>query len=487
MSTIIISDNGLYIKLYTRSTESIRKIRRHFTYKISKWVNRKLQTYDICLLEKNKYLLKGLLDELLIFLEEEGIEFEIEKSLLSKNNLPNDLFDNFLRKLNPNPFPRDYQQEAVKEVLRNKMRTVLSVTSSGKSLMAYLLCMFYMVMNTNKKCLIIVPGISLVSQMFNDFIKYSENNDKIDIKKFTKRLSGISKDKIIGNEQIIISNWEYLQNKPKEFFEDFGLLIYDEVHKSNAKQSRKIISNCVNVDYKMGLSGTIPEDLIIKYKTVQGLMGPIHHAISYKEMIEEGYSCDLKIYPIILNHGKFKKYDYKTEINNIISSDKRNQFLINVINKLNGNTLVLFRTAKSPFPYGRSLIKSLKKYNKKLFYIDGDISDKDREQFKEKLEKNDNCVLVASYATIGTGISINNIHNVVFAESLKSEISILQAIGRGLRLHDSKDHVKIIDIVDKFEYNDRFKPYGYVYGHFLLRERYYINQEFDYYTKEFDL
>ena len=44
---------------------------------------------------------------------------------------------------------------------------------------------------------------------------------------------------------------------------------------------------------------------------------------------------------------------------------------------------------------------------------------------------------------------------IVFAAGGKSSIRTIQSIGRGLRLHDSKDKLSIIDLADSLRYGER--------------------------------
>ena len=476
-----------YIRLVSRSSEDIKKIRRHFTYKVVKWKNKRKIEYEKCLLVRNKYLLKGLLDELLDFLKSNKINYKIQKILLEKNTISDETIKKFLKKLKLKFQPRFYQINAIKSVIENKMNTILSKTGSGKSFIAYLMTMFYVMMKKNKKILIVVPSIQLVNQLYYDYEDYASSNEKLDIKKYIKRLSGKTKNKTIDKEKIIIANWQYLQHLPKSFFEQFGLLIFDEAHGGKAYKAQKIIKNCVNCDFKMGLTGTLPEDDQLKFKTVEGLLGKTIFSATSKELIELGFISDLKIYTSIINHGCIENEGYKEEINYILNSDKRNSFLLKLFNKMNGNTLVLFKTTEKPFQYGRMLYNISKKTNKEIMYIDGNVDEEERNRIQYEMEKKSNCILFASYGTLAVGVSIKRINNVIFAESMKSEIKVLQSIGRGLRLHDSKEFVKIFDIVDKFEYNSRYHENGYLYDHWLKRKEYYDNEEFNYKVKEFIL
>jgi superfamily II DNA or RNA helicase len=86
-------------------------------------------------------------------------------------------------------------------------------------------------------------------------------------------------------------------------------------------------------------------------------------------------------------------------------------------------------------------------------------------------------VLVASYGTLSTGVSINAIFNVIFADSFKSEQIIIQSIGRALRLHTEKEKAKIFDLVDVFDSSDMS---NILFRHFKERERFYEKRKYPY-------
>jgi superfamily II DNA or RNA helicase len=98
---------------------------------------------------------------------------------------------------------------------------------------------------------------------------------------------------------------------------------------------------------------------------------------------------------------------------------------------------------------------------------------------KRKIIKNEGTtkVLVASYGTLSTGVSINAIFNVIFADSFKSEQVIIQSIGRALRLHSDKKKATIFDLVDVFSQN---KLYNILYRHFKEREKFYLKRRYPY-------
>jgi ribosomal protein S24E len=53
---------------------------------------------------------------------------------------------------------------------------------------------------------------------------------------------------------------------------------------------------------------------------------------------------------------------------------------------------------------------------------------------------------MAQTRTFSTGLTINNLHNVVFMFNSKAEATILQSIGRSLGIHESKVFAYLYDI-----------------------------------------
>lgn len=72
-----------------------------------------------------------------------------------------------------------------------------------------------------------------------------------------------------------------------------------------------------------------------------------------------------------------------------------------------------------------------------------------RDQIKKLMEKEDNIICIAITKIFSTGINIKNLHHVVLAAGGKSSVTVVQSIGRGLRLHPNKKQLNIWDISDK--------------------------------------
>jgi len=179
----------------------------------------------------------------------------------------------------------------------------------------------------------------------------------------------------------------------------------------------------------------------------------------------------------IIKKGGNGKDAFELEKAYIHVSDKRLDFIKKIVDKCDSNTLLLFHTIE----YGQKIFNKLKEElpDRDFYYIDGEVSGKKREVIKKEMENTDDKVkiLIASYGTLSTGVSINAIFNVIFADSFKSEQIIIQSIGRALRLHSEKKKANIFDLVDVFDGNNMS---NILFRHFKEREKFYTKRQYPY-------
>jgi superfamily II DNA or RNA helicase len=166
----------------------------------------------------------------------------------------------------------------------------------------------------------------------------------------------------------------------------------------------------------------------------------------------------------------------------IAMNEKRLRFVSQVINQATNNSLVLFHHVD----HGKKLYNEILNLRRgAVYYVDGGTSPDDRELYKGRMEEGTGKILVASFGTFSTGINITNLHNVFLTESFKSEIIIRQSIGRGLRMHEFKDKLVIIDFVDDIRLtlgNGRIWE-NYLFKHARSRLQIYQEQKFPYTIK----
>lgn len=413
----------------------------------------------------------GLARHVKKFCDERGYAFSYDEQLQYDMVSPED-FASFVKGLNlPGHIEtRDYQLKSVLKCIRSKRRTLLSPTSSGKSLMIYMITQWY-----KKKTLIVVPTIALVRQMEQDFLEYGFQG------KFNLSIDGLHKNNNIDAD-VVITTWQSLNNgrtkMPKQWYHQFEVVIGDEAHTCKATSLIKILTSLDNCKYRFGTTGTL-DDTPLNRVTIEGLFGPQYQAVTTKDLMESGHVSNLKIKCIVLKYDKadckqVKGSSYHEEIDFIINNEARTKFIKNLTLSLEGNKLVFFRV----IDHGRQLVDAIgESYSGSVFYIDGSVSGGEREDIRKAVEEEENAILVASLGTTSTGVSINRLHHMIAASPSKSKIKVLQSIGRMLRQHESKDQAVLYDIVDDLSIG---KHSNFTYKHFIDRTRIYDKENFDY-------
>ncbi len=370
---------------------------------------------------------------------------------------------------------RDYQSLALRHSIDKKRCVLLSPTASGKSLIIYYLIRYYF----PEKSLVIVPTLSLVSQMYSDFEAYAKKDDSFRVEENVHKIFGGQEKET--DKPIIISTWQSLYELKKDFFKDFSLVIGDEAHLYKARSLTKIMKNLENTPYRIGTTGTLDEVEVHKL-ILEGLFGSIKKVTTTKELIKNKTISSIAIKCLVLKYSKkecaaVSKMNYQEEIDFIVSHPERNKYICNLVNGLNGNTLVLFQLIEKHGNILHSILEEIIDSSRKIFFVYGGTDADSREKVRELVEKETNAIICASYGVYSTGINIRNIHNIVFASPSKSRIRNLQSIGRGLRKSDTKESASLYDISDDLIHNDRK---NYTLNHFSERIKIYSSEQFPY-------
>jgi superfamily II DNA or RNA helicase len=383
--------------------------------------------------------------------------------------------------------PRDYQIEAAYNIL--KFRNCLSelATSAGKTLISFMVVSYILEKQKASRILFIVPNVSLVVQASEDFQDYNwRNQAQIKVQQI------YSGQKIRAGRNVVIGTYQSLVKKDKAYFEQFDAVIIDETHKAKSQSIKTILGKCTAANYRFGLSGTIPKAGTLDRLTLMAHTGPVITEVSANFLQGEGHIAGCKVKVIKMDYApdttknafremsqnRYESKDvYKFESNYVIQSPGRLAFICSIISRVKGNGLVLFHRIE----HGKRIYEKLRQESDKVvYYVDGNTDKDIREEYKKKMELGAELVIVASYGTFSTGISINKIHNIFFTESFKSEVIIRQSIGRGLRKHKSKTDVNIIDFVDDLSSPDWD---NYLIRHSKARQKIYREQKFPFEIK----
>jgi superfamily II DNA or RNA helicase len=459
----------------------------------------------------------GLWKEILNF----GNKYDYEVEILGLTDLLNldftkDKSDKFAAVLldgtNPQIYPYDYQLEAFHRALKYKFCSQELATSAGKTLVFFMYLSFLKrkgIITKDKKALLVVPRLGLVNQTADKFEKDYQTGlipwnilriggkNKFSQKKFDEC------DLVISTYQsIMLENTDPPKKGKKiergmkpEFFKNFSVICIDEAHTSRGDSIRDILLASTNVEYKLGLSGTIQiEEAFSDFFKIQEYLGPLSMVVKANFLIANDHSPTVLVkmlslkYPIsepfVAKYAELKEHGgiagkmmYEMEKEFIISYEPRINFITSLCEKLPGNKLVLFINVKDK--YGQRIQDSIREKNPNVYYIDGGVKEGDRTDYTEVMEAGKGIVLIASYGTFSTGIDLKNVNYIILAESYKSEITIRQSIGRGMRKLEGKLKITILDLIDDLD--------GYVVKHGHVREKIYKQEKFEVTKHDFDL
>ena len=148
----------------------------------------------------------------------------------------------------------------------------------------------------------------------------------------------------------------------------------------------------------------------------------------------------------------------------------REELIGRICKQIGHNTLLLTQCVE----YSKHICAYLKETlkDRQVFNITGQVSIKRRQEIIARMAESEDCVLVASYGCMSTGITFKNLYNVVFCESCKSDIVNMQSIGRALGLTAGKTEAKIYDIIDAM-------PTGKIRQQGVYKAKIYDTQKFE--------
>lgn len=431
----------------------------------------------------------GLFSKLVKFCEDRGYDLKAPDHLYIAEEIPDDYGYQIAKEIGCKFEPRDYQNQYVVDAIRDSRSLSLSPTSSGKSLIIYLITQHYL-QTYNHRTLIIVPTISLVHQMAGDFVDYGCDQDMI-----YKIQGGVDKN---TDHPIVISTWQSLIKLPKDWFGQFNVVLGDEAHNFQAKSLQKIMEGLDQCYYRHGFTGTLKSEESKTHRLVlEGCFGAVRKHVSTKDLMDAGTVADFNVKAIVLSYEEQQRKDflkafkqikeagkkYPAEREFIVNNHKRNMFIRNLLWSLEGqNNLVLFDLVEK---HGKILEPLLQKEDRQLHFIYGATKGEERERIRHLVE-NDPIKqhdILASYGVFSTGVNLKKLDNVIFASGSKSEIKVLQSIGRALRKGNDADRATLYDITDDLSVGSFT---NYTLQHFRKRVEIYGREQFPFkvYTVE---
>ena len=473
----------------------LKKVKNHWLYEKKGWNG------EINFFFRGKYLAVGLWGELVKMGKEHNIEIKIDGLEDLFYDITPEEFQNWVDEffVGSDRQPRDYQVDAAYKMLRYSVSVQELATNAGKTLMTFMVVAYMLQHKIANKIMVIVPNTNLANQMQEDFADYEKHRDeKVGIK---MHLVYGGAEEVRASANLVVGTFHSLVKKPKEFLEQFDVVIVDEAHHSSSVSIKKIVSQCTNSKWRFGMSGTLGDPKFADYFTIQQCLGPMVNKITPDFLFKNEYATPVDVRIIRMNYldmdirdklfknkamladsDPVKVYNMEKQI--VIHSHKRLAFICDMIAKATKNTLVLFQSVEEG--YGKKIYDRLKEItsDKEIFYVAGVTKEDLREEYKVRMKTGENRILIASFGTFSTGISIDNLHNIFLVESYKSERIIKQSIGRMMRKHDDKDVAIVVDFVDDYSYKGKL---NHLMKHSQERILIYEREKFPYHIYNVDL
>ena len=150
-------------------------------------------------------------------------------------------------------------------------------------------------------------------------------------------------------------------------------------------------------------------------------------------------------------------------------SKARYKVIDEIINTNNGNGILFGNHSE----YIEEVAAYLKEHypDKEVYIIKGSTSPKKRNEIKSRMLETNNCLVVASYGVLSTGVTLKNVNWGILCESYKSDIINKQTIGRGLLTAEGKEYFYIYDLIDDM-------PTGKIIKHGNVKMKTFINSKF---------
>lgn len=419
-------------------------------------------------------LLKPLLGFQKEFWKKSGykkIRTEYTKYLINKKGIFLTGFSNRLRKhfslqvphntISPEPklkgiTLREDQIKLIQSAANNRRGILIAPTGSGKTVIAagIISCMGTL------KTLFLCHTITLVKQTIDEFIKF-------DIGKITQVAEGV-KD-LSGD--IVVATIQSFANLPVEERDIFDIIIVDECHHLSGEDTvyfKTLIT--MTAPMRIGVTATLPtkkESLLV----MEGLLGEVLGETTLAEGIEKDFlSVPLvKLIKVGYNNDVKDLHKYNDIYDVVITNSRnRNRIIINEIKKMNEQEKSTL-TFITKIEHGENLMAVAKNSCLPITFVQGSTEGDVREYLRNLLHEKKIMNILAT--TVFTeGVNIPSIDCIILAGGGKSELRLLQTIGRGLRRTKDKQKVLIIDFVDSAKY---------ISEHFCERLNVYLEKGWD--------
>jgi len=390
-------------------------------------------------------------------------DFELFDDSIHKEKLQNALkqskfskpYENFTTLFDIKPFP--YQNEVlekleVERTVHNRFRNlIVAATGTGKTVISAFDYKNFRQNNKSAKLLFLAHRKEIIQKSLSTFQGVLKNNNIGEL-----WVDGVVPD----NFEIVFASVQSVNNQFKKYNlspEFYDYIIIDECHHQTANSYRAIL-NYFKPKILLGLTAT-PERMD-GGDILEDFDNKIAAEIRLPEAMNRKLLCPFQYFGITdsvdLSNVTWVRGKYlASELTNLYTeNDRRVREIISALDKYTKdiNEVRTLGYCVS-MEHAKFMAEKFTLAGLKADYLTSNNS-KDRLFVRQKLEKKEiNYLFVVDM--FNEGIDIPEIDTVLFLRPTESLTVFLQQLGRGLRLHESKDCLTVLDFVgnSKPEYN----------------------------------
>jgi superfamily II DNA or RNA helicase/intein/homing endonuclease len=231
-----------------------------------------------------------------------------------------------------------------------------------------------------------------------------------------------------------------------------GVLVHNCHHLCKEDSQYYSVLTTMTAPIRLGLTATLPtskEGQLI----LEGLIGEVIGETTLAEGIELDFLSvpKVKLIPVPNNNEVRDLRQYNEIYDAVITNNRaRNRLVLQEIRDLNERGLTTL-TFVSKIEQGNNLVEIAKTLNLPITFIQGSTEGEDRELYRIALHEKKIMNVIAT-TVFKEGINVKSLNAIIIAGGGKSELALLQTIGRGLRRDEGKSEVLIVDFVDCSRY-----------------------------------
>ena len=339
---------------------------------------------------------------------------------------------------------RYYQQEMLDLGIKENRGVYVSCVGSGKSRLYQELTYALKV-----PTLIVVPAKDLCVQLYDGFVEFFGEKSvgllddaKLAVKPNKPNIRLCTIHTLTALAKRASENMSN-HNPLDDFLADVGMLIIEEIHHAGCATYTTLLPKLDHIYYKFGGTGTFLRN-DSKTLDMHGVLSDVLYTYTPTQAIREGFLTPLKV--VVHQIAGVRGSDYQNEYaTNYCKNDELLYTIRDIIREANHDAQILILVGRKE-QSGHVITKYLKEIGISNIYVDGDCDRAHTKQAIADFNAKRVHILIGTDGVVGEGIDLYATNELIIAYNTKSEIKLVQSIGRAVRLAKGKTTAIIHDI-----------------------------------------